>query len=487
MNTVTEKITSNTTPKIPAFRFGHAYDSLTQVEITTTNGQETVAQVGLVNPGLIRRDLLHIRDYFKRLQEVSIERMLEICAQAAELFLKAELPVCAGVTQTPEDYIRCLSASCGLPYALIRANMAKIVEVLANMPEILKGLTRGLDLLAVQDGVAEQHGVPVSFYPTTTHLGVVLPSNSPGVNSLWLPAVALRIPVLLKPGREDPWTPWRIINALRGAGCPDEAFGFYPADHDGAGVILSECQRVIMFGDAQTVARYAGDLRVSVHGPGYSKVLIGEDQIENYRDFIDVLADSVARNGGRSCVNASTIVVPRHGQAVAEALAKKLTKIVPLPLDAEEAQLAGFANGRVPQAINQKLDQALAQPGATDVTASQRCNDRLVELEGQTYLQPTAVYCGDSDHELAKTEFMYPFASVVEIPQEQMLDWIGPSLVVTAITEDPAFRQQLLHCPHIQRLNLGAIPTGQVRWDQPHEGNLFEFLFARRAFQEAKL
>jgi hypothetical protein len=39
--------------------------------------------------------------------------------------------------------------------------------------------------------------------------------------------------------------------------------------------------------------------------------------------------------------------------------------------------------------------------------------------------------------------------------------------------------------PHIDRLNIGALPTNQVSWDQPHEGNLFEHLYARRAFQHA--
>ena len=55
-----------------------------------------------------------------------------------------------------------------------------------------------------------------------------MPSNSPAVNSLWLPAIALKIPVMIKPGREEPWTPYRLIQAFIAAGCPAEAFGFYP-------------------------------------------------------------------------------------------------------------------------------------------------------------------------------------------------------------------------------------------------------------------
>ncbi|MCF7975872.1 MAG: aldehyde dehydrogenase family protein [Phycisphaerae bacterium] len=481
MKSITQDI-----PAIPAFRFGKSYASLDQTEITTTDGQEVLATVGLVNPGIIRRDLRQMQASFDRLQQIPIQTLLGIFAEAAGLFLDAKLPVSEGVTQSSEQYVQSLSATCGMPHALIRANMQKIADVMQQMPVILKGLTRGLDLSAIETGMGRQNDVLVSYYANTTHLGLVLPSNSPGVNSLWLPAVALRIPVILKPGREDPWTPWRIINALIAAGCPEEAFGFYPAGHDGAGVILSECQRVIMFGDAKTVEKYTGDPRISVHGPGYSKVLIGEDCIDQWPDYADVLVDSIARNGGRSCVNASTIVVPRHGRALAEAIAERLAQILPLPLDDPKAQLAGFANAAMPEAIDARLEQALAVPGAEDVTAAWRKGPRHVTLDGQTYLHPTLIACSPA-HSLAKTEYMFPFASVVELPQSDMLDWIGPSLVVTAITQDPQFRRALLRCEHIKRLNLGAMPTGQVSWDQPHEGNLFEFLYARRAIQEQVL
>jgi hypothetical protein len=58
--------------------------------------------------------------------------------------------------------------------------------------------------------------------------------------------------------------------------------------------------------------------------------------------------------------------------------------------------------------------------------------------------------------------------------------------VVTAITEDRVFIDKLLNSPHVERLNVGAIPTHQISWDQPHEGNLFEHLYRQRALQWAK-
>ena len=66
-------------------------------------------------------------------------------------------------------------------------------------------------------------------------------------------------------------------------------------------------------------------------------------------------------------------------------------------------------------------------------------------------------------------------------PKRDMLNSIGPTLVVTAITGDKNFQNQLLAASNVERLNLGAISTMKILWDQPHEGNMFEFLYKRRS------
>ena len=66
-----------------------------------------------------------------------------------------------------------------------------------------------------------------------------------------------------------------------------------------------------------------------------------------------------------------------------------------------------------------------------------------------------------------------------------MPEAVGPTLVGTAITKDKKFARALMNSPHIDRLNVGPIPTWQLSWDQPHEGNLFEHLYRQRAFQIA--
>lgn len=472
-----------TLPHILILRRGQPYNSLARIEITSVRTGEPVAVISQANAGLIRRDLRHMNTAREALREIPVERLLALCEGASRLFMEADLPLSDGQTQSPTQYVQVLSATSALPHALVRKNMAKIYQVFTQMPTILRGLTRGMDLHILDTGSGEQAGVQVSFYAVTDALGVVLPSNSPGVNTLWMPAIALKIPVVLKPGREEPWTPYRILQAFIAAGCPPEAFSFYPTDHEGSGVVLESCGRALVFGDASTVERYAGNPAIQVHGPGHSKVLIGEDLIDCWPDFLPVIVESIVENGGRSCINASAIVVPKHADEIAEAVAERLATIEPRPLEDENALLAGFANPKMAEHINAAIDDGLAVIGAEDVTSKYRRGPRRVTLEGIAYLLPTLIRCRSFEHPLANREFLFPYASVVEVPQEQMLKAMGPSLVVTAITQDRSFIDRLIAFPQIERLNIGPLPTTHVQWDQPHEGNLFEFLYRRRAIQ----
>lgn len=128
------------------------------------------------------------------------------------------------------------------------------------------------------------------------------------------------------------------------------------------------------------------------------------------------------------------------------------------------------------------VDDGLAEPGARDVSADHRA-ERCVEWNGCTYLLPTIVRCTSPDHPLANKEFLFPFASVVEVSQSDLPEVLGPTLALTAITRDQKLLKRLLTSPHVGRLNIGPVATNVISWDQPHEGNLFDHLYLRRAFQ----
>ena len=149
---------------------------------------------------------------------------------------------------------------------------------------ILNGLTRGIDFSILDSGHGEQAGSRFVF-PTTDALGLVMPSNSPAVNSLWLPSIALKTPIVMKPGRDEPWTPFRLIQAFIAAGCPKEAFGFYPTDRRRGGHSQALWTGIDLRRQEhhRSVCRRSG---VQVHGPGFSKILIGDDMIEKWPDSL---------------------------------------------------------------------------------------------------------------------------------------------------------------------------------------------------------
>ncbi|HMP79912.1 MAG TPA: aldehyde dehydrogenase family protein, partial [Pirellulaceae bacterium] len=309
----------------------------------------------------------------------------------------------------------------------------------------------------------------------------VLPNNSPGVHPLWLPVIPLQIGLVLKPGTQEPWTAYRIAAAFAKAGIPKEAISLYPGGHDAGAAILAGCQRSMMFGSAQTVAQYAGNPQVQVHGPGFSKIFLGDDCVDDWERYLDLMVESIASNGGRSCINASGVWASRHSREIAAALAERLGSIEPRAADDPQAQLAAFTVPGQGAGIWQMLENDLQEPGVTHLTAT--FGPRLVERERCAYLRPVICHAESPQAAIASKEFMFPMATVVQCPQQSMIEAAGPTLVCTAITNNVQWSEQLLAATSIDRLNLGPIPTNRLNWLQPHEGNLIDFLFRSRAVQ----
>lgn len=466
---------------IPISRWGEPYQSMEVDRVVHFQTGEVLAEVSRANAGLVERDMRHARRAREVLREIPIRELLGMLRKAAELYTQAELPLGNG-TQTPQQFVRMQSATTGMPEHMCRFNMEKNHFVLTNMDKILDSLTRGLDLDILSRGYGvESRGVPVSYQCQSPVLGLVLPSNSPGVHTLWLPIIPLQIGLVLKPGPQEPWTPYRMAQAFIQAGVPKQAIAIYPGLGDVGAAVVNACPRSLIFGSMQTVEQYKNNPRVQVHGPGFSKILFGDDKVDEWEKYLDIMVDSVLVNSGRGCINCSGIWVSRHGRKIAEVLAERMGPIAPRPPDDPEAQLAAFTLPSQAEAIYADIERDLGQPGVEDMTA--KFGPRLIILERCAYLRPMVIYCSTPDAAIAKKEYMFPFVTVVECPQEKMLEKIGPTLVCTAITSDAKFQRALADAPHIDRLNIGPIPTIKLNWLQPHEGNIVDFLFRARAFQ----
>jgi acyl-CoA reductase-like NAD-dependent aldehyde dehydrogenase len=466
---------------IPILRWGQPYTSLEADTVVHFVTGEALAKVSQANPGLLAKDVRKAQRARDRLCEIPCRDLVQLMKKAADLYRDATLPMGDGA-QSPDDFARQQSASTGLPEHMCKGNMAKNHFVLSQMDKILDALTRGLDLEILARGYGvESRGVPVSYQAQSPVLALVLPSNSPGVHTLWLPVIPMQIGLVLKPGPQEPWTPYRMAAAFFEAGVPRETISIYPGGAEMGAEVVARCQRVKIFGSSETVKRYEGNPRVQVHGPGFSKVLLGDDVVDHWPKYLDLMVDSVYLNSGRGCINCSGVWASRHTREIAQALAERLGPIDVKPPEDPAAALAAFTVPGQAQAIHASIKEKMNEPGVEDMTA--KFGPRLVENERCAYLRPWVIYCDSPDRKIANSEYMFPYVTVVQCPQEQMLQKIGSTLVCSAITNDKTWQQQLINATNIDRLNIGPIPTIKLNWLQPHEGNIVDFLFRARAFQ----
>ena len=327
--------------------------------------------------------------------------------------------------------------------------------------------------------------MPISFQAESPVLGLVLPSNSPGVHTLWLPVIPMQIGLVLKPGPQEPWTPFRMAEAFFQAGIPREAISIYPGEGDVGAAVLEGCGRSLIFGGTPTVDRYRGNPRVQAHGPGFSKILLGDDQVDQWEKYLDVMVDSVFANSGRGCINCSGIWASRHGREIADAIAKRLAAVRPLPPDDPEASLAAFTVPGTADAISKAIDADLQAPGVTDVTAKHR--DGAARRQGGRRARVPAAdrralrFAGRGDREEG---IHVPVRHGGRLPARRRCSRrSGRRSSAARSPASPSSGASLVDAVHIDRLNLGPVPTIQLNWLQPHEGNIVEFLFRARAFQ----
>src|SRR5580693_6828385 len=386
--------------EIPVIRWGKPYESLQQDPVVHFETGETLCKMHQANGGLIQMDLRKQQRARDVLREIPIATLVDSCKKAADLYLTATLPLGNG-TQSPQEFCTIQSATTGLPEHMCASNMKKNHFVLSHMGDILEALTRGLPFDVLSRGYGVEHrGVTVSYQANAPVLGAVLPSNSPGVHTLWLPVMAMQVGLVLKPGPQEPWTPYRMASAFFQAGIPKQAIAIYPGLGDVGAAVLASCPRSLIFGGTATVEQYKGNPRVQAHGPGFSKIILGDDKVDDWRKYLDLMVDSVLVNSGRGCINCSGIWVSRHGKKIAEALAERMGPVVPLPPDDPKAALAAFTVKGQADAISADIDRDLQQPGVHDLSA--KFGPRLVKKERCDYLRPTVILCDSPEAAIAK-------------------------------------------------------------------------------------
>ena len=224
---------------------------------------------------------------------------------------------------------------------------------------------------------------------------------------------------------------------------------------------------------------------MQAHGPGFSKILIGDDQVDQLGE--------VSRRDGRKRLHqqrARLHQLLRHLGQPAHARDRRRDRAEAGAGSAAAARSSGSRAGRIhgagqlPTRYRRRSTRICKQPGVADVTAKYRDGPRVVKKAAPTICCRRSFIASRLMRRSRKKEYMFPFVTVVECPEAKMIERSGRRWCARAITGNEALRRRLIDAVHIDRLNLGPVPTTQLNWLQPHEGNIVEFLFRPRAFQK---
>ncbi|GAA2939523.1 aldehyde dehydrogenase family protein [Streptomyces enissocaesilis] len=418
-----------------------------------------VADLGLAPALLVR---LAVEELHQAGPAPDDRHRLEVIARAGRAFAEDTLG-----DESPDAYCRKQARLSGVPVRAARRTLATVARATAELPTALQGQRPPATL---RDGA--------SWARRGRSLAVHAPGNHPLPHLEWLPALALGFKIALRPSRRDPYTPRRLMRALLGAGLDPTALAFLPTDHACANSLTRHADLGLVYGGPDVVAAHAADPTVRVQGPGRSKILLTADV--DWADHIDLLAESVAADGGVQCLN-TTLILAEEGtdhRALAHALAERLAQLPDLPPEHPDAALPARPLTEA-QAVANRL-QSLA---GTELLTPR--SELVTDLaDGSALLRPAVSCVSEPDGVRRAVEFPFPCVWVAPWHRPAGLAPLTDTLALTLLSHDGDLATQCAAAPSIRTVHLGPQPTTAYQTQLPHDGYLSGFLMEARTFAQ---
>jgi acyl-CoA reductase-like NAD-dependent aldehyde dehydrogenase len=407
-------------------------------------------------------------DAQRSLRPLPAEQRADALTRAADVFMSSTI---AGLDF--DNYVELTCRVSGLPMAAARAGAHTVAESLTTAcdavhPARPSGARPDWRQLSARAGGAV-------WVRRGEVLAVHAPGNAPGVHGLWPQAMALGYRVAIRPSRREPFTAHRLVHALRQTGFRAGDALYLPTDHIVADDVIQAADLAIVYGGQDVAERYAQDPRVLTNGPGRTKILITAEC--DWREYLDVIVDSIANLGGMACVNATAVLYEGDAAPLAHAVAERLSTIEPLPNTDERAVLPTTsidAARALADHLAAKAAGAVAVLGADQVVAD--LGGGFAALRPAVHLLPRP--------DPVKLNVELPFPCVWVSPWSRA-DGVAPlrnSLVLNVITSDDALVDELVNEPTVTNVYRGRHATYYSAPHIPHEGFLADFLMRNKGF-----
>src|SRR5262245_21207204 len=432
-------------------------------EIIKDTAGVPVAELAVVPRLFVSRSI----DAQRKLRPLPVAEREAALTKAADFFVSSTI---AGLDF--DSYVGITCRVTGLPMAATRIGAHTVAESLATAYDAVRvarpsGATPDWrEVRAVGGAVWARRGEV---------LAVHAPGNAPGVHGLWPQALALGYRVAVRPSRREPFTAHRVIHALRQTGFRDGDALYLPTDHTVAADVIQAADLAMVYGGQDVVDRYARDPMVLTNGPGRTKILITADC--DWREYLDVVVDSIANLGGMACVNATAVLYEGDATPLAHAIAGRLSTIAPLPNTDERAVLPTTSIDSA-RAIADHL--AATAFGTVPVLGA----DQVVADLGGGFaaLRPAVHLLATPDPTKLNVELPFPCVWVSPWSHADGISPLRNSLVLNAITADDELVDELVNEPTVTNVYRGHHATHYTAPHIPHEGFLADFLMRNKGF-----
>ena len=446
---------------LPALGATGAYRSRNIQTVTDVAGT-ALAELSLVPPLYVNRTMAALR----RSSIMPADERADAMIRAAELFATATID---GLTV--EEYQHAVSRVGGVPISSVVTATTTVAERVAKAHASVQ--------YARPRGAVDNWRDPLTRTGRSvwTRRGDVFAvhaaGNHPGTHSIWPEALALGYRVAVRPSSRDPFTPHRLVAALRSAGFADDQVALLPTDHAGADAILHGADLGMVYGGEEVTRKYGEAATVLPQGPGRSKILITADV--DWREHLDVIVSSVSGHGGTGCVNTTAIFVEGDPTPLAEAVAARLSAATPLPPEDDKAVLPVQ-----PVAVARAIETHLLKKAAG--ARPWLGGDGVVgELgDSSAALLPAVFQLDDPTAPQTGVELPFPCVWIAPWTPEAGTEPLKNTLVLNAMTQDTQLIDRLLGEPTISNLYLGSRPTHWMDPSVPHDGYLADFLMRNK-------
>lgn len=448
---------------LPALGISGKYRARESSTIADVSGKPA-ASLSIVPALFVTRTMAALR----KANILPMTERLEAISSATEKFASG---VIAGLS--PEEYKYIVCRVSGLPKQTVERSVRNIAAAGIAVERSIRAARPTGASLDWTDPLLEHGGA--LWVRRGGVFAVLAAGNSPGVHAAWLQALALGYRIAVRPSRREPFTPYRLITALREAGFGNDQISLLPTDHVTADEIVSDADLAMVYGGADVTRKYASRPNVLPQGPGRAKILVSAEV--DWHEEVDMLVSSISSGGGTGCMSTSAIFVERDPTGLAQILAERLADLPSLPPEDEDCTLPVQ-----PMDSARRIEQYLVARAVG--TKAWLGGDGIVDElpDGSAVLRPAVYQLETANDDRANTEMAFPCVWVVPWARSDGIAPLRHSLALTAMTRDSDLVAGLIDEPTIANLNIGSVPTFWSLTESPHDDYLPSFLMRAKAF-----